>query len=70
MKAARNTRLTAAPAICTGCSMIGPRNSGMSPTGMLMERTPGPKISIAPPSISDARPIVAMITATVGRPSN
>ena len=50
--------------------MIGPRNSGSSPTGSSIERTPAPNTSVATPRISEARPIVAMITATVGRPSS
>ena len=50
--------------------MIGPRNNGSSPTGMSIERTPAPNTSVATPRISDASPIVAMITDTVGRPSS
>ena len=37
---------------------------------MGMASTPGPKASVAKPRISEASPIVAMMTATVGRPSN
>ena len=62
--------LTPAPTSCTGGSMIGPRNSGSSPTGSEIERTPAPNTSVATPRISEASPIVAMITATIGRPSS
>ena len=50
--------------------MTGPRNSGSSLTGRSIARTPAPNTSVATPRISEASPIVAMITATIGRPSN
>ena len=68
VKAARNTRLTPAPTSCTGGSMTGPSWNGSSLTGITIARVPAPNAIVAVPRNTAARPIVAMITAMIGRP--
>src|SRR5262245_2821695 len=69
-KPARNTRLTAAPRSWIGGMKSGPSAIGSSRMGSGKVRVPAPIVAGPMPRRIEARPIVAMTTAMIGRPIN
>ena len=70
VKIPKKIRLTTAPTMSIGGSMMGPRKKGVCWIGISSARVPAPNSSTTTPRSREATPMVAMITAMIGRPSN
>ncbi len=68
LKAARKSRLTAAPSSWMGGMNRGPRMNGSSLMGRVRDLVPAPHTMGPKPRRTAARPMVAMTTAMTGRP--
>ena len=67
---AKNSNVTMTPSTCIGGSEIGPKVIGVSPIGSDSARVCPPTVIGGSPRRMAPSPMVAMMTATTGRPNS
>ena len=70
LKPTKNTRVTTMPSTWIGDRLAGPMAIGSSPIGSGSARVSPPNTTGVRPRRTAASPMVAMMTATTGRPSS